>query len=169
MNTIEAIRTRRSIRKFTDQPVSPEIIKEVLAAAMNAPSAGNEQPWCFVVIDDRGILDQIPSFSPYAAMCRESPVSILICGDTRLEKYPGFWVQDCSAATQNLLLAAHDKGLGAVWTGAYPLQERVQGFRRLLNLPDQVIPLALIVTGYPAQQVPPQDRFQEDRIHHNGW
>jgi nitroreductase len=86
-----------------------------------------------------------------------------------LEKYPGFWVQDCSAATQNLLLAAHDKGLGAVWTGAYPLQERVQGFRRLLNLPDQVIPLALIVTGYPAQQVPPQDRFQEDRIHHNGW
>ena len=169
MNTMEAIRTRRSVRKFTDQKVSPEIIKELLAAAMSAPSAGNQQPWHFVVVDDASILNQVPTFSPYAAMCKESPASILVCGDTQLEKYHGFWVQDCSAAVQNLLLAAHDKDLGAVWTGVYPREERVEGFRTLLRLPKGVIPLAFIVIGYPAQIPAPQDRFQEDRIHHNRW
>jgi nitroreductase len=169
MNTIEAIKTRRSIRKYTEQSVAPEIIKELLAAAMSAPSAGNQQPWCFVVMDDRSLLNQVPSFSPYAGMCRESPVSILVCGDTRSEKHPGFWIQDCAAATQNLLLAAHEKGLGAVWTGVYPREERVKGFRELLHLPEGVIPLAFIVIGHPAQQPFSQDRFQEDRIHHNGW
>jgi nitroreductase len=169
MNTIEAIRTRRSVRKYTDQKVSPEIIKELLTAAMSAPSAGNQQPWHFVVIDDRSILNQVPSFSPYASMCKESPVSILVCGDTQLEKHPGFWVQDCSAAVQNLLLAVHDKGLGAVWTGVYPREERVEGFRTLLRLPKGIIPLAFIVIGYPAQIPASQDRFQEDRVHHNRW
>lgn len=169
MNTLEAIRTRRSIRKYTDQPVSAELIKELLAAAMSAPSAGNQQPWQFVVIDERKLLDQILYINSYAAMCRQAPVAILICGDTSLEKFLGYWVQDCSAATQNLLLAAHDKGLGAVWTGIYPMEDRVRGFRELFSLPQQVIPLALVAVGYPAQKLAPEDRYREDRIHYNSW
>lgn len=169
MNTLEAIHTRRSIRKYTDQPVSAELIKELLAAAMSAPSAGNQQPWQFVVIDERNLLDRIPFINSYAAMCRYASVAILVCGDTGLEKFHGFWVQDCAAATQNLLLAAHEKGLGAVWTGIYPMEDRVLGFRKLFSLPQQVIPLALVVLGYPAQKHGPENRYREDRIHRNSW
>lgn len=169
MNTLEAIHTRRSIRKYTSAPVSEEAIKSLLAAAMSAPSAGNEQPWQFVVITERTVLDKIPTVSPYAGMCREAPVAILVCGDLTLEKFPGFWVQDCSAAAQNLLLAAHDLGLGAVWTGIYPMEDRVKGFRGLLGLPEHVVPLALIPVGHPAQELSSQDRFREDRVHYNKW
>jgi nitroreductase len=169
MNTIDAILTRRSIRKFTDQPVSPEMIRGLLEAAMSAPSAGNEQPWQFIVLTERQTLDAIPSFHPYAAMVRDVSVAIVVCGDVALEKYKGFWVQDCSAATQNILLAAHEMGLGAVWTGIYPMEERVEGMRRLLGLPEHVIPLALIPIGYPAQKAGRQDRFREERIHNDRW
>lgn len=169
MNTLEAIGTRRSIRKYTNQPVSPDLIKELLSAAMSAPSAGNQQPWQFVVIDRREILGQAPNINPNAAMCRQAAVAILICGDTSLEKFPGFWVQDCSAATQNLLLAAHEKGLGAVWTGIYPMEDRVRGFRELLSLPQQIIPLALVAVGHPAQLLGPENRYREERIHYNAW
>jgi len=116
---------------------------------MSAPSAGNQQPWHFIVVNERVLLDRIPEFSPYAAMCRQAPLGILVCGDTTLEKYPGYWIQDCSAATQNLLLAAHDLGLGAVWTGVYPREERIRGFREAFKLPDHILPLAFVVIGYP--------------------
>lgn len=169
MNTIEAIRSRRSIRKFTGQPVPEKTVREILSAAMSAPSAGNQQPWQFIIVDNREILDAIPGINPYAAMCREAPVAILVCGDLRFAKLPGYWVQDCSAATQNMLLAAHDKGLGAVWTGIYPVEDRVVGFRELFHLPEEVVPLALVPLGHPAQQPSPQDRFREDRIHYNRW
>lgn len=169
MEIIEAIKTRRSIRKFNTQTVLPDVIRQLLDAAMSAPSAGNQQPWHFVVIDQRRILDQVPAIHPYAGFCKDAPLAILVCGDTRLEKYQGFWVQDCSAATQNLLLAAHAKGLGAVWTGIYPIEERVQGFRELLDLPEEVIPLALVVLGYPDQTPPAQERYREDRVHRNMW
>lgn len=169
METLEAIHTRRSIRKFTSQPVAPETVKELLAAAMSAPSACNDQSWQFIVIDERIVLDALPGISPFAGMCREAPLAILVCGDTRQEKCPGFWVQNCSAATQNLLLAAHDLGLGAVWTGVYPSADRVEDFRKLMEVPDGVIPLALIPIGYPDQQVPPEDRYRADRVHYNHW
>ncbi|NTV43905.1 MAG: nitroreductase family protein [Syntrophobacteraceae bacterium] len=169
METLEAIRTRRSIRSFTDRPVPGELIRQLLSAAMSAPSAGNQQPWHFVVIDDRKILDAVPSIHPYAGMCRSAPLGILVCADTTLEKFKGFWVQDCSAATQNLLLAAHDQGLGAVWTGIHPLEERIRAFRTLCGLPEHVIPLALVVLGYPDQMPGPEDRFREDRVHSNRW
>jgi nitroreductase len=169
MNTVEAILTRRSIRKYADQPVSSEMVKELLRSAMSAPSAGNEQPWQFVVIDDRSILDQIPTINPYAGMAKDAPLAVLVCGDLHLEQFAGYWVQDCSAAIQNLLLAAHDKGLGAVWTGIYPMEDRTMSFRKMFNLPDHVIPLALVVIGYPAQQIPPEDRYREDRVHYNSW
>ena len=169
MNTIEAIRTRRSVRDYTEKDISPELTKELLQAAMSAPSAGNGQPWQFVVVDDRSMLDQVPSVSPYASMCKLAKLAILVCGDTTKEKYPGFWVQDCSAATMCLLLAAHEKGLGAVWTGAYPMPDRVTGLKKLFGLPEDVIPLGLVVIGYPAMLVQPHDHYQVDRVHHNKW
>ena len=166
---MEAISTRRSVRSFTSKPIAKEIVEELLRAAMSAPSAGNEQPWQFVVIDDRKMLDRIIDVNPNAKMCKEAQAAILVCGDTTKEKYPGFWVQDCSAAAQNILLAAHEKGIGSVWTGIYPIKERVEGFRRLLSLPENVIPFCLVPLGYPAKQMPQVDRFQKDRVHHNVW
>lgn len=169
MEALEAIHTRRSIRKYDDKPVPDDAIRALLAAAMSAPSACNLQPWQFVVVTERRLLEAIPSINPYAAMAKEAPLGILVCGDTSLEQYPGYWVIDCAAASQNLLLAAHALGLGAVWTGAYPRPERMDGYRRLLQLPANVMPHALIVVGYPAESPPPQDRYREDRVHHNGW
>ena len=169
MDAMDAILSRRSIRKYTEQPVSDEIVKELLEAAMSAPSAGNEQPWHFVVIKEREILDEIPAFHPYSQMLRHAPVAILVCGDETLEKYQGYWVQDCSAATQNILLAAQAKGLGAVWLGVYPIEDRVANLRKLLGIPEHVIPFSLISIGYPAEQKPRSARYDDSRIHHNQW
>jgi nitroreductase len=102
-------------------------------------------------------------------MAARAPLAILICADTQLEKSPGYWPVDCAAAAQNMLLAAHGLGLGAVWTGVWPRKERMDGFRRLFDLPESVIAHALIVVGYPAEQSPPEDRYRSDRVHHNGW
>ena len=168
---MDAVLSRRSIRKYTEQPVSEGATRELLEAAMSAPSAGNQQPWHFVVIEDRGILDEIPTFHPYSQMLREAPVAILVCGDERLEGEGkrGFWVQDCSAATENILIAANARGLGAVWLGIYPKEELVAKFRELLGLPDEVMPLSLIAIGHPAEQKPPAGRFDASRIHRNRW
>ena len=116
MDAIDALLTRRSIRKYTKEPVSDEAIKMLLEAAMAAPSAGDQQPWHFIVIRDRAILDEIPKLHPHAQMVKEAPVAIVVCGDERSVKYKDFWPQDCAAATQNLLLAAHAKnGSFATW------------------------------------------------------
>lgn len=169
MNILEAIHTRRSIRKFTDEAVSEDELTQLLQAAMTAPSAGNAQPWHFVVIRERKTLEAIPSFHPYAAMCRQASLAILVCADPGLEKYPGYWVQDCSAAVQNILLAAHGLGLGAVWTGVYPDEPRMQGLREIAGLPDEIIPFALIPVGHPDQPSGKADRFRPERIHTETW
>lgn len=169
MEAIDAIMTRRSVRRFSGEPVDAATVETLLRAAMQAPSAANEQPWQFVVITDRAALDAIPAFSPYAAVVRGAPLGILVCADTRHLPFPFFWVQDCSAAVQNLLLAAHALGLGAVWTGCYPLEDRVAGFARHCRLPDGVVPFAFIVLGRPAETPPPQDRYSTDRVHRDAW
>lgn len=169
MDALEAILTRRSIRQFTDQSVSEAVVEDLLRAAMSAPSAGNQQPWQFVVITDREILDTIPSIHPYSAMLRQAPLAILVCGDEQLETHKGYWVQDCSAATQNLLLAAHARGLGAVWLGIYPRMDRVAGLRKLLGLPEHVVPMALVAIGHPAEHLPPAERYNAARVHRNRW
>ncbi|MEW6109356.1 MAG: nitroreductase family protein [Nitrospirota bacterium] len=167
---MEAIFSRRSIRKYTSALISKETVNEILEAAMSAPSAGNEQPWHFVIINERNILDEIPSFHPHSLMIKEVSTAILVCGDLQMEKHKGYWVQDCSAATENLLLAAHAKGLGAVWLGVYPRDERVAGLRKLLSIPRYIIPFSLIPLGYPAETKPPRpDRYNESRIHYNRW
>lgn len=169
MEAMEAILTRRSVRRYTDEPIDAGLIDELLDAAMHAPSAGNEQPWHFVVITERTLLDAVPSFHPYAVMLRHAPAAVLVCADTRLDRYEGCWVQDCAAATQNLLLAAHARGLGAVWVGIHPRSEREAGMRALLGIPAEVVPFALVPLGHPAERPGRVARFDAGRIHTNGW
>ncbi|MGC8742118.1 MAG: nitroreductase family protein [Candidatus Sumerlaeaceae bacterium] len=169
MDALQAIKTRRSIRVFERREVPREVLRELVAAGMQAPSAGNQQPWQFVVVDDPELIQRVPEFHPYAQMADTAPAAILVCGDLSLEQRKGYWVQDCAAATQNILLAAHALGLGAVWTGVYPREERVGGARKLFGIPDTVIPLALIFVGYPAERPAPENRFCEERIHWNRW
>ena len=145
MDTIEAIHTRRSIRKFQDRPVPEERIREVIAAAMMAPSARDARPWQFVVIDDPAILAEYAAKHPNAAMARGAPVAILICGDLGLERSAGYWPVDCAAAAQNLLLEAAALGLGAVPIGAF----YDEGIQNTLGLPSDHQPLYLIPVGHP--------------------
>jgi nitroreductase len=166
---MDVILQRRSIRRFEPDPIPEETVRELLRAAMSAPSAGDERPWQFVVLDDRGILDRIPTVHPYAEAVRRAPLAILVCGDLSRERHEGFWVQDCAAATENLLLAVTAKGLGAVWLGVHPRPDRVTGFRRLLGIPENVVPFALVPLGRPAERKPREDRFDAGRVHRNGW
>lgn len=169
MDAMEAILTRRSIRAYTDDPVTDEQVETLLRAAMAAPSAGNSQAWAFVVIRDRELLDAVPAVHPYAKMTPQAPLAILVCGDVSAEKYPGFWVQDCSAAVENLLLAAHAMGLGAVWTGIYPDESRVEGFRRLFSLPEHIVPLALVPLGFPKESKEVTDRYDPAKVKRERW
>ncbi len=169
MELFEALYTRRSIRAYTEEPISDDQVRKLLGAAMIAPSAGNEQPWQFVTITDRLLLEKLATVHPYVGMLRQAPLAILVCGDLSLEKYAGYWVIDCSAAIQNMLLAAHGLGLGAVWTGIYPMQERVDAVRDIFQLPENIIPHSLIPIGHPAMDSKRQDRFKSERVHYNGW
>ena len=169
MDTLDAIRSRRSIRTYRDQPVPEDLIRKLLAAAMQAPSARNQQPWQFIVIDDRAILAKIPPFMPNAAMAGKASLAILVCGDLSLERSEGYWVVDCAAAVENMLLAAHALGLGAVWCGVYPRERRMDALRQLIGLPKNVIAHSLVVLGYAAEQVPAADRYRSERVHHNQW
>lgn len=169
MELFEALHTRRSIRAFTDQPVSESDLQTILRAAMDAPSAVNAQPWHFVVITDRAILDAIPDIHPHAAMCRTAQAAIVSVAELALEKSPGNWMVDCSAAVQNILLAARGLGLGTVWCGLYPRQERMVPMAALLRLPEGCLPHALVPLGHPAQEFKRVDRFKPERIHRNGW
>lgn len=169
MDTLDAIFTRRSIRLYTNKSIAPDTTELLLKAGMQAPSAGNQQAWQFVVLTDRARLDALAEVLPYGKMLTSAPLSIVVCGDLEREKSKGFWVQDCSAVTQNILLAAHDQGLGAVWLGVYPREERVLDVRNVLGIPESVIPLCAIALGYPAEQKPRTDRFDATRVHYNNW
>lgn len=136
---------------------------------MIAPSAGNQQPWHFIVVDDPKLLASILSDPLYDNIAKPVPLAIVVCGDPSMEKHAGFWPQDCSAATLNILLAAHDRGLGAVWTAAHPLEDRVQALTQLLHLPQGVVPLSVVLLGYPDEALPPEDRFDESRVYSNQW
>jgi nitroreductase len=169
MDTLEAIHTRRSIRKYEDKPVAEEAVEELLRAAMTAPSARNAQPWHFVIFDERELLQKVSKINANAYMAAEAPLAILVCGDLSLEKSAGYWPQDCAAAVENMLLAAHAMGLGAVWTGIHPRPKREKGFRELLDLPENIMPHSMIVIGHPAEPSARQDRYKADRVRKNGW
>jgi len=170
MDAIEVILSRRSIRKYKKKAVPKKLIDELLNAAMHAPSACNEQPWHFVIINNREVLNEVPKYHPHSHMIREAPVAIVVCVDLNLTKEDKvWWVQDCSAAAENILIAAQAKGLGAVWLGVYPKDDRVKGTQGLLALPQNVIPLCIIPIGYPAEEKPYESRYQSSRIHYNCW
>jgi nitroreductase len=169
MDTIKAIMTRRSIRRFKEWGIEDRKIETLLRAAMQAPSGHNHQPWHFIVITERRILSAIPEFHVYAKMLHQATAAIMVCGDMRIEESIEYINTDCSAATENLLLAAHELGLGAVWLGIYPRERRVQEIRRLLDIPRHIIPIALVALGYAAEDMKPEDRFRPERVHRNRW
>lgn len=167
---MDIIFKRRSIRKYDSKPVSEDKIKKILQAGMCAPSAGDERPWHFIVINKREVLDKIPSVHPYSNMIKEAPLAILVCGDLSLETHTGYWVLDCSAATENILIAATSFDLGSIWLGVYPREDRVNGLKKLLEINDEnIIPFSLIPIGYPAENKDPKEIYDEQRVHFNKW
>jgi nitroreductase len=169
MELNEAIRTRRSIRNFIDKPVEEEILLKVVEAGMFAPSAGNQQPWHFIVVTERQLLDQVTNFHPFSKMITAAPAAILVCGDPYGKKWPTFWAQDCSAATQNMLLAARGLGLGTVWAGIYPEEDRIKGARALFGIPEDVVPFSIVPIGWPAVDFKSADRFKPHLVHREKW
>lgn len=169
---LDNIATRTSIRNYDDRPVEKEKVEKLLRAAMAAPTAMNRQPWYFIVVDKRSVLDALSEANPNAKMLKKAPLAILVCGDMEKAIEGGgrdFWIQDASAATENMLLAAHAMGLGAVWTGAYPAEERVDGLRKMFSLPDNIIPLNIVVIGYPAEDPKPKDKFKVENVSYNAY
>lgn len=167
---LDNIATRTSIRDYEARPVEKEKIEKMLRAAMAAPTAMNKQPWHFVVVDQRNVLDALAGANPYAKMLKKAPLAIVVCGNTDKMIEGGgrdFWIQDASAATENLLLAAHAMGLGAVWTGAYPSEERCISISKVLSLSDNLVPLNMIVVGYPAEHPQPKQKFKEENVSYN--
>lgn len=167
MDALEAIFTRRSIRRYTDKTVSEKDLKTILEAGMNAPSANNQQPWHFVVINSRDKLNAITEVHPYSQMLKQAPAAIIVCGDTNVSS--SYWQQDCSAATENILLAARALGLGTVWLGVYPREDRTAAISKLFGLPKNVKPLCVIALGHPAEEKGRVSRFDAGRIHKNNW
>ncbi|MDR2574530.1 MAG: nitroreductase family protein [Desulfovibrio sp.] len=169
MDVLEALFTRRSIRKYTQKPVSDEDITILLKAAMLAPSAHNCRPWHFVVIRDEAVRKALAERHPYAKMAAEAPLVIVVCANLGEEKEPDFWVQDCSAATQNLMLAARGRNLGSVWCGLHPKEDREDIARDVLKLPPNVRALSLVVIGHSQQPFFEANRFDAAKIHYERW
>ncbi len=171
---LEAIMTRSSVRSYTTEPVSAEDIETILRAGMAAPTGGNKQPWEFVVVTDRDIIDVFPSIIPAAQMALKAPLVYVVCGVPSMG-FPGvkseYWIQDCSAVTENMLIAVNAMGLGAVWCGVWPNDEsdRVTKIQKLLDLPDGVLPLNLIVVGHPDQEPVVKDKWKPEKIHYNKY
>ncbi len=168
---LENIHNRKSVRQFTSEPVSDEHIETMLKAAMAAPTAVNYQPWRFVVITEREKLDAMAEILPYAKMLKQAPLAIVVCGETTW--FDGnanpYWQQDCSAATQNILLTAEALGLGAVWTGVYPNMELARPLGEFLGLPATVQPLCTIPIGHHDGTTQPRDKWKPENIHYNKW
>jgi len=170
---INIIMTRKSVRKFIDKEIEDEKIKTMLSAAMAAPSAVNKQPWDFIIVNDRKLLDKLGDEMPYAKMLYQAKLAIIVCGnlDKSLDGYEQeFWIQDCSNASMNILLAAHAQGLGAVWTAVYNDDSRIEKVRNILELPDKIIPLNIIPIGYPeVVNTKENSRYDVNNVHINKW
>lgn len=167
---INNILKRTSVRSYEDRAVESEKVEKLLRAGMAAPTAVNKQPWHFIVVTDKNQLQKLSEANPNAGMAAKAPLTIVVCGDMdkALEgDAREFWVQDCSAATENILLAATGMGLGAVWTGTYPSKERCAAVADVLRLPDTLIPLNTIVIGYPDTEPTPKDKWKKENVSYN--
>lgn len=171
-STLDIIHERKSVRHFTDRVVTTDELTTLIKAGMAAPTAVNKQPWQFLVIDDKAIISAIAETNRNKDHYLSCSALIVVCGDTTrtLEgAAQDYWVQDCSAATQNILLAAESMGLGALWTGVYPLQERVDITKSTLSLPEYIIPLCIIAVGEPTGEDKPKDKWKPELMHYNVW
>lgn len=169
---LQNILTRVSVRKFKDTCVTDQQISAILHAAMSAPSGVNRQPWEFVVVTDTQLRRDLAENLPYAKMTAQAPVAIVVCGNK--ERFlegddANLWEQDCSAASENILLAAHALGLGGVWTCLYPHADRMNTVKRILHLPESFVPFNLIPIGEPETEHKPIDKWHPERVHHNAF
>lgn len=162
---------RRSIRAYRDQPVAPEMVRELLEAAMAAPSAVAKDPWRFAVVTRRDLLSAIADVLPHGKMLARAPLGIVVCGsiEEAHDRQISYLLQDTSAAIENLLLAAAALGLGACWLGVHPREDRIAGVRKTLKIPDGIIPVAAIAIGHPAEEKPPRTRYDESRVIRESW
>lgn len=169
-SAVDNIMTRTSIRQFTAEPVTQAQIDTLLRCAMAAPTAVNSQPWEYIVLTDRALLDTLGTRFPNTRISANVQVALVPCGNLKktFQPAPDFWIQDVSAATENILLAAHSMGLGAVWTGVYPT-ERTPVVQQILGLPEHIIPLCIIPVGHPAENPEPKDKYKPENIHYNRW
>jgi len=170
--TISVIHKRTSIRQFTSQKLSKDQLETLVRAGMAAPSATNAQPWHFIVVDDSGLLQAIGESITTSKPVAEAPAAILVCGDMRKAKegwLQQYWIQDCSTASQNILLAATSMELGAVWTSIYPAEDRIKKVSDILHLPDYIIPLNVIPVGYPKVPKSPMDKWKPENVSWNSW
>jgi len=169
---VDNIMTRASVRSYASQPVESEKIDRLVRAGMAAPTAMDKRPWHFVVVTDKAVLQQIAQLTPNAGMAANAPLAIVVCGDmtkAAQDVNKDYWIQDVSAATLNILLAAHGMGLGAVWTGVWPRQERCEAIDKLLGLPSTMIAFSTIVIGYPDGDTPAKDKYVADNVSYNTY
>jgi len=169
MDAIDCILTRRSIRQYSGEPVTGDQLHTILRAGFSAPTAMNTRPWHFVIVRDKTTLDAITNAHPYSKMLPPAGCGILVCGDAARNPNESYLTEDCSAALENMLLAAHALGLGAVWLGVHPRQERVAALRQLLNIPDGILPVGLMAVGVPAETREAPDRFDGEMVHYEKW
>ncbi len=172
--TLECIMTRASVRSYTDQQVADSTIDKILHAGMAAPTAANQQPWQFVVVTQQALKDSITAAFQYTKMVEKCSFAVVVCGDMDNlfdGDVPdgGFWVEDCSAASENMLLAAHALGVGGVWCGIYPLKDREEKLRAILNLPASLTPLNVMAFGYPSAPVAPKNKWNPAKVHYNAF
>ena len=168
---LETILTRLSVRHFTGKPVSFDNLEKILKAGMSAPSEVNTQPWAFIVVTERKLLDLLCEGLKYAKMLDKAGAAIAVCGvpDKDRTYAKKFWVMDCCATTENILLAVHGLGLGAVWTAVYPDEEKIKLVREVLKIPQEIIPLNVIPIGVPVGDEKPKDKFKKENIHREIW
>lgn len=173
MDTIQAIMTRVSTRQFSDELISDTTLRTILEAGMAGPSAVNARPWQFIVVQDKDMLNRMADVNGRAAEpLRRAALGVLLCGDLSraFERAPDYWVVDGTIACQNMILAAHAMGVGSVWLGTWPQEEKVQGQAKLFSLPEHIVPHSIVAFGYPAGEVKVQpDRYEEDLVHMEKW
>ncbi len=169
MDILDAIFTRRSIRKYTGELITDSQLETILKAGFCAPSAHNKQPWHFLVIKDKEKIDKISNLHPYAKMAPSAGCVIIACGDKDIEDQTGFLVEDCSAAMQNILLAAHGIELGAVWCALHPIENITEKINEFFSIPENIIPVGMIVVGNKEKDRKPNDRYIKERIHFDQW
>lgn len=168
---IKMVMSRGSVRQFTGGPVDAADLETIVRAGMAAPSACNVQPWAFIIVTDRNLMDNLAKKLPYARMLDKAGAAVVVCGvPDRDESFARkFWPFDCSAATQNILLAAHALGYGAVWTAVFPEEDRVEAVRHECGIPGNIIPLNVIPIGIPAAPARPKDKYRPENVHWNTW